>query len=68
VISIPADVLPVRSFLSSTDNAVIAASICEAALALILGPAFVGTSIVLTPPSSSKIVENNDHYKTNITR
>jgi hypothetical protein len=54
-INIPGDALPVRSLLSSTDNAAIADSICERALALILGPTFVGTSIVLTPPSSSKM-------------
>jgi len=54
-VSIPADALPVRSLLSSTDNAVIAASICEEALALILGPTFGGTSTVPTPPSSSKL-------------
>lgn len=53
--SIPADALPVRSLLSSTDNAAIADSICEAAEALIVGPTFDGTSTVLTPPSSSKI-------------
>lgn len=54
-INIPADALPVLSLLSSADSAATAASICEAAVALILGPTFGGTSTVPTPPSSSKM-------------
>jgi len=53
--NIPGDALPVRSLLSSADNAAIAASICETAFALMVGPTFGGTSIVLTPPSSPKM-------------
>ncbi|KAI5409986.1 hypothetical protein KIW84_055452 [Lathyrus oleraceus] len=50
--ALPTDALPVRSLLSSTDNAAIADSICEAAEALMVGPTFGGTSTTLTPPSS----------------
>lgn len=50
----PGDALPVLSLVNSPDNAPSAASICEAAFALIVGPISGETSIVLAASSSSK--------------
>lgn len=52
--NVPGDALPVLSLVNSPDNATIAASICEAAFALIVGPISGETSIVLAASSSSK--------------
>lgn len=50
----PEDARPVRSLLNSPDNAEIAASICEVAFALIVGPKSGKTSIVFPAESSSE--------------
>lgn len=51
--NVPGDALPVRSLINSPDNAPIAASICEEAFALMVGPISGETSIVLAESSSS---------------
>lgn len=57
----PADALPVRSLLNSPDNALMAASICEVALDLIVGPMSGKTSTVLAAESSSTIFVKNSY-------
>lgn len=54
MVNIPDDALPVRSLLNSPDNADIAASICELALALIVGLISGNASAILVEDSSSQ--------------
>lgn len=61
----PGDALPVRSLLSSPNNAVIAASIWVVALALMVGPISGKTSTVLSESSSSTIPTTNPAQKIN---
>jgi hypothetical protein len=61
--NVPGAALPVLNLFNSPDNAAIAASICEVALALIVGPISGETSIVLTPSSSSKWSNQKKKYQ-----
>lgn len=51
---VPEDALPVRNLLSSRDNATTAASICNVAFSLTVGPIFGKTSTVFPASPSSK--------------
>lgn len=54
-----------RSLLNSPDNAAIAASICEVAFALMVGPISGKTSIVLPDDDSSSTIVKSEDQKMN---